>query len=1175
MADIYAPSANYAFNPNVRGEGLQRVMNFATQSAEGGYSFDDQNVYALNPIARFMGVPVNTQYVAAFDKKHRNFQYPKAYDGRVDMLGEIVTGLVAVNDMSFIFSSDHGLPIKRTNEMKWSWSEWKFDTPLLQIEPEEGVARIIRAGWESDSATTVRRGIALYVEHGFFKTPQGLQHFYRSLQQIENAVVLTLELAALIKMTHCRPREYEYELTSGRLMRREFRELCLDQAHNFNVAQKSFDGFQARCFEAINALKNRGFNPRTMYAPREGGIFFRGAGDWLRADVNGERGPRLRDINPETPTGIAGLTVKLTRDYRESKKDMPFDPLVENKVMGQYFTAKGPRVDAIDPNSYRTVHRDILIYDMELDNMRRITLREIVENLPWEKRDEYGNTWMTKMAPDFPHRTGATDYEIDRNDANKFLDKIAKFSPLAPFDKYAMGDLFGCYVGGGASTVYTFVRQLGDVQRDFLPMDMMFAMATAMLARNIHNDIPIKRGKNQNVVGEIDETFEEQYIENRRDNDDAYNARVEAYPTVFEPLGNRNVTALRVERRDFKSDYVSLDTDGLSMLANLDNVTDVPRLANNKTVDEFKKGVVYIVAQNGYLSDFEAERMQKLYTEAVKVTSALALTEIDLGPNVVRMQPQFPYRPIQENLKLSGVTPAFTGINTGDQHDNQRAETLRQHQARTFTLLGGKTTPPKTMDEIKAAHKENTEVFKGANQTSYDSITTALKGTEELQHFVSNVHQLRTSNEPTDYHTKIFTPLNEVAVHLEPSQTAEQRGIFKDALSKFTSSVPSFINSSSASTATKVAPLKVPSTLNFVSANGKQTQTASVKHGRPSTGGRTNPESRNYRPQSALDAETDDDRKRLPPPLHDLDWIRDHPVDPSHQNNDEDYNIPEWDWRIAEIEASHYDEEIKNNCYAIMRMKITLETFLYLLQWDIPFPFQFLIMRPWIQMNTASTIVGEFGSTLGFTALGPNDMMFGDDISNKTHELHYTVYANPVIVQKLALFNMPDAWCRHYLGGMNTKWFTRDDIEEMKEHGYAPSDARDAPSMYPVITPYYTPYLNPVIDIRRQFYGLNEAEDNEFHFITTRACQDPWEFSPAMKLNYPYEPAIHVTNTIVIQGQQWCWNPFKHDLSGEIIGRDNFGTIVYGGMRGVYEMKDRNSPYLDPNRKMPGYAISM
>ena len=55
------------------------------------------------------------------------------------------------------------LPWRKTDSLHFAWNVWKFDRTVADIEPHQGVPRLVTSSRESRTSSLIRRGLAFMV----------------------------------------------------------------------------------------------------------------------------------------------------------------------------------------------------------------------------------------------------------------------------------------------------------------------------------------------------------------------------------------------------------------------------------------------------------------------------------------------------------------------------------------------------------------------------------------------------------------------------------------------------------------------------------------------------------------------------------------------------------------------------------------------------------------------------------------------------------------------------------------------------------------------------------------------------------------------------------------------------------------------------------------------------
>ena len=120
--------------------------------------------------------------------RHETYNLPDAYKGKSRHLEDVLDFMIREEDE---FYTRDLMPWEYTDDIHVQWDVFKFNRTLADIEPEQGIPRLVTAQSEGQSASLIRRGLAFQLEHGFFTTERGKKHFMLNLQQITDAIHTT------------------------------------------------------------------------------------------------------------------------------------------------------------------------------------------------------------------------------------------------------------------------------------------------------------------------------------------------------------------------------------------------------------------------------------------------------------------------------------------------------------------------------------------------------------------------------------------------------------------------------------------------------------------------------------------------------------------------------------------------------------------------------------------------------------------------------------------------------------------------------------------------------------------------------------------------------------------------------------------------------------------------
>ncbi len=327
--------------------------------------------HALQPF--FGSVEPQYQKMLAEDKfAHETYNLPKAYAGKNKHLESVLDYLITEEDAWYTSAV---LPWVLTEDLSVKWDIFRFNKTLMDLEPHQGVPRYVTAERESRSDRLVRRGLAFIIEHGFYKTDQGRQHYLMNLRQIVDSVNETayhgVIHALLSSQNHYKEWERQHGSTvtrPGQLLRKERRRWAL--------VQKQERGLYLLDAELKDQMKYEGVTPNVWILPSKMSIYVtmvpsaevefyrKGAG----AADNLEKGPG-------NMLSFRGSKVYETRPFDIDFIGEPRDLLVRERQIGEYFVF--PNQDEVGKDEVGNGNsRDIYVYSMDTDNFERMNYEE-------------------------------------------------------------------------------------------------------------------------------------------------------------------------------------------------------------------------------------------------------------------------------------------------------------------------------------------------------------------------------------------------------------------------------------------------------------------------------------------------------------------------------------------------------------------------------------------------------------------------------------------------------------------------------------------------------------------------------------------------------------------------------------------------------------------------------
>jgi hypothetical protein len=354
--------------------------NYSTLNADG-----NQLENAAHLINYFGPPQGGLEQVARDSRMTDRYQLPRAYRNKSVYLKELILGLI-IDTQNWAIQRPDGLPMTQIDSMLVKWDVWKFEEGYAERVPEEGTSRVMSSGYEQRQAGMLRRGKAIQVEHGFWKTPEGQLHYKRQVLQIVTAVDNTLSMDVLC--TYASVRQDHANWVLNNIYENSLdQEILRLQARKFAQWQKYSHGPEKTVSELKEILetRNNGRGPEMMIVPRGCEVLMRGATNSAKLDpqvVGGQLAEMRISQQPDSITTMNGLRVHYTRKFKNVMGgQIPHDPFTRDRMFGEYFQMRPHSLNLYRERGYKSSHRDIMIMDYDEDRFKKWTLKDVVNNM--------------------------------------------------------------------------------------------------------------------------------------------------------------------------------------------------------------------------------------------------------------------------------------------------------------------------------------------------------------------------------------------------------------------------------------------------------------------------------------------------------------------------------------------------------------------------------------------------------------------------------------------------------------------------------------------------------------------------------------------------------------------------------------------------------------------------
>ena len=214
------------------------------------------------------------------------------------------------------------------------------------------------------------------------------------------------------------------------------------EVNEWAIVQKDIPGMEILHEEYKKRLARYGVTPDLWIFPPKMSIYAAMVPPTV-VDRNHELGQSTTKSFAAGPSAMGtfrGVTVYETRTFDVYENELPIDLLRRNQQIGEYYVMADPhRYDNED--EHPASHRDIIIYDEELDNWRRITFRHAATNAVNLGEDGLLEAYVDNEANRRRGRPNALDRAavadaVERHD-------MARFAPLPDQRDLRIGHRFG------------------------------------------------------------------------------------------------------------------------------------------------------------------------------------------------------------------------------------------------------------------------------------------------------------------------------------------------------------------------------------------------------------------------------------------------------------------------------------------------------------------------------------------------------------------------------------------------------------------------------------------------------------------------------------------------------------------------------------------------------------
>jgi hypothetical protein len=235
---------------------------------------------------------------------------------------------------------------------------------------------------------------------------------------------------------------------------------------------------------------------------------------------------------------------------------------------------------------------------------------------------------------------------------------------------------------------------------------------------------------------------------------------------------------------------------------------------------------------------------------------------------------------------------------------------------------------------------------------------------------------------------------------------------------------------------------------------------------------------------------------------------------------------------------------------------ITLGTLKGMLRGNVPFPFGFVLFRPYMTYRMGSGILAVAGSSTGETLIGHSNFQLADNVIQKMHYGNFTMYQKSIVYRQHQVSIAENIFAMNYVGGNDCHFFSdRAQLTtgELKHSIFAclvPYEGNRTSDASGISVTHEFP--NPM-SITGRFESKDHADEKEddaaTHYPSADFYRRYWGWAAAGDPNGTDRAFDSYSrwNTVCYQGHQQNFNPASGQFDLVTTNTGHWGDRVYPG----------------------------
>ena len=327
----------------------------------------EQSVKGENPWSQYFGptnVPMQTNAYERYSEQ--NYDLPEAYRGKNVYLRDTLNDLITGEGRTAYYTSNL-LPWEQTDQISFAWNEFHFNEQLAGRVPHEGVSRLVTSSKRSRQDKSVRRGLAMVLEHGFMGTPDGMEMYRRNMIGIAQSVQETANHDVMSAILSTEVYDRRWEAQHG-VVKTGHERVMEDEVYRYGAVQKQTNGLDLLVEDVKKKMGRYGVAADTLIVPPKLSVYM----NMVRPEkTEYYLGGQLATQNLKKGGSLASfrnLGVFETRSFDVYNGEPPIDLTLRPRQVGEYYVLKADE-------------KKIEIYDEQRDDWFAFTRAQLLGEL--------------------------------------------------------------------------------------------------------------------------------------------------------------------------------------------------------------------------------------------------------------------------------------------------------------------------------------------------------------------------------------------------------------------------------------------------------------------------------------------------------------------------------------------------------------------------------------------------------------------------------------------------------------------------------------------------------------------------------------------------------------------------------------------------------------------------